>query len=74
MKTTRHERLLAAALLGSVLGAAGCASTTTQSDSTMPPGASAEKASCKGQHGCNGQERGRRDGVSARGSEPLAAA
>jgi hypothetical protein len=55
MKTIRSERLLAAALLGSVLGAAGCASTTAQSDSTMPPGASAEKASCKGQHGCNGE-------------------
>ena len=55
MKTTRHEKLLAAALLGSVLGAAGCASTTAQSEPTMAPGASAEKASCKGQHGCGGQ-------------------
>jgi|SRR5689334_2801870 hypothetical protein len=53
MKTTRSERLLAAALLGSVLGAAGCSSTTAQSEPTMP-NASAEKASCKGQHGCSG--------------------
>jgi hypothetical protein len=53
MKTTLSERLLAAALLGSVLGAAGCASTSAQSEPTTP-GASAEKASCKGTHGCKG--------------------
>ena len=55
MTATRTERLLAAALLGSVLGAmGGCASTTAQTEPTTP-GASAEKASCKGQNGCKGQ-------------------
>ena len=52
MTTTLAERLLAAALLGSLLGATGCSSTTAQTESTMPAG---EKASCKGQHGCSGQ-------------------
>jgi hypothetical protein len=55
MKTACSERLLAAALLGSVLGAVGCASTAAQSTPTTPSGTSAEKASCKGQHGCNGE-------------------
>ena len=54
MNTILSERLLAAALLGSMLGASGCASTTAQTEPTTPPGASAEKASCKGQHGCKG--------------------
>jgi len=55
MKTAATERLLAAALMGSLLGAAGCASTAAQSKpTTAPPGSSAEKASCKGQHGCAG--------------------
>jgi|SRR4051794_13704647 hypothetical protein len=54
MNGIRTERLLAAALLGSLLGASGCASTTAQSEPTTP-GATAEKASCKGQHGCSEQ-------------------
>jgi hypothetical protein len=46
------EKLLAAALMGSVMGAAGCASTTAQSEPTTP---GAEKAACNGKASCKGE-------------------
>ena len=48
------DKLIAAALTGAVLGAVGCASTSSQSQPTTPEGV-AEKHSCKGEHSCNGQ-------------------
>jgi hypothetical protein len=51
-----REKLLAAALTGAVLGAAGCgASTASQTAGTTPVAASGEKHSCKGEASCNGQ-------------------
>jgi hypothetical protein len=49
------DKLLAAALTGAVLGAAGCASTASQSQPTTPESATGEKHQCKGGNSCQGE-------------------
>ena len=48
------DKLLAAALTGAVLGAAGCASTAAQGEPTTP--AAGDKADCKGNASCKGAD------------------
>jgi hypothetical protein len=49
------DKLLAAALTGAVLGAAGCASTASQSQPTTPESAAGDKHQCKGGNSCQGE-------------------
>ena len=45
-----NDKLIAAALMGAVLGAAGCASSPAAGEPTTP--AAGDKASCKGAMAC----------------------
>lgn len=72
------DKLLAAALTGAVLGAAGCASTSSQSQPTTPEAAAGEKhqckngGSCQGDHQCKGEHSC--NGGAAQGGEAAAPA
>jgi hypothetical protein len=72
------DKLLAAALTGAVLGAAGCASTSSQSQPTTPESAAGEKHQCKGGNSCQGEHHCKGEhscsGTKAEGGEAAAPA